>query len=441
MQTNTLEEKELTETANEPEPQPEIPEPTSTTTPETTEPETTALVPTIIEQDVIEGEVIVIDPPEPAEDYTPPKQKPYWLLIPLAFILCLSFLGVSLLVPLFTPTATITIIPVERTLTTRAVIQVPGRALLPLTLMQSMSVPATGNRHQNATRATGTITFYNGLLSQQTIPVGTIVTGKDGVQIITDQAATIPAGNPPIYGQVTVPAHAVLAGTQGNIPAYDINTACCATSVVAKNTQAFTGGGSARNFLTVTRTDINNAVTSLLVTLNQSEVAALQAQLHSGEALITPSCNPTVSSDHKPGDEAKQVTVTVSVTCSGIAYIAHEVYQDATLSITKEAVKRFGTGYSLLGDMQVSIVHATITNSRQGRATIIVLITGTWVYQITPGEKEHILKLIAGKRKQQALATLLQLPGIQRAFVTIKGNATTLPDDPTRITIVVVHRD
>ena len=55
----------------------------------------------------------------------------------------------------------------------------------------------------------------------------------------TGQDATIPAGNPPSYGQVTVAAHAIQSGSRGNIAAYDINEACCALSVLAKNTEPF----------------------------------------------------------------------------------------------------------------------------------------------------------------------------------------------------------
>jgi hypothetical protein len=154
--------------------------------------------------------------------------------------------------------------------------------LLPaLTLSQNITVSATGNRHQAATRALGTITFYNGLFTSQTIAKGAIFTASNGVQIVTTQPAIIPAGNPPSYGQVTVSAHAVIAGSQGNIRAYGINTACRGTSVLAKNTEAFTGGQSAREYTIVTEADIQNAASPLQATLSQSEQAALQAQLHS----------------------------------------------------------------------------------------------------------------------------------------------------------------
>ena len=424
--TGALEEAQLTETPNDPQPEPEEAQP---------EQEVTALIPT--EPDVIEGEFVEISPPE---DTTPPKQKPYWVLIPFMMCLCVMFIAVTLLLPVFTPSATVILLPVEKPISLTTTMQVQGRPLPALTLAQSQTNQVTGKRHRNATRAYGTITFYNGLLSSQTIAIGTVLTGADGVQIITDQAAIIPAGNPPVYGQVTVVAHAILAGPQGNIQVFDINTACCAASVVAKNTRSFTGGSTARDFSLVTRTDITNAVTSLLVMLRQSEDAALQAQLRSDEELIAPSCKSSVSSDHKPGDEAKQLTVTVSVTCLGIAYAAHRVEATATQLLTADAVSKLGTNYVPLGDIQVLVVHGEVLSQRQGGVSVDVQIAGIWAYQITPNIHHRLLRLIAGMSKQQAIATLLAFPGIAGVQITLRGGNQMLPQDPRGIRIIVQYR-
>jgi hypothetical protein len=431
MHTSTREEANLTDTTDEPKPE--------TREQETPERQITALVPA--EPEVVDGEVIEIEPPETIDAHTPPKQTPYWLLIPFTILCCLVFLAGSYLLPLFTPMATVTILPIERGITITAPVQVHGRQVLPLTLMQSITVAATGKRHQAATRASGTITFYNGLLTSQTIAAGTVLTGQDGVEIITDQPATLPAANPPMEGHVTVSAHAIATGEKGNIPAYDLNQACCATSVLAKNTEAFTGGQSGRSYSVVTPSDLEAAATTIKTTLDTSEQAALDAQAITGESLTLPLCSQKILADHQAGEGARELRVTVSETCSSIAYAAHDVDQDATQMITA-AAKRLGTGYSLRGDTQVTITitHATITNQARGIATLTMKIEATFVYQITPGEKRHILKLIAGKTRQHALTTLLHLPGIQGAAITIKGNAATLPDNPGSITIVVAER-
>jgi hypothetical protein len=401
-------------------------------------PETTALVPTA--PDVIEGEIIVIEPLETIDAHTFPKQKSYWLLIPSTILLCFIILAGSYLVPLLTPTATITVIPVERSITITTAIQVHGRLLPALTISQSATAQATGIRHLRATQAHGTITLYNGQFSSQTIAAGTIFNGASGVRIITDQATRIPAGSPPVYGQATVPAHALLPGTQGDIPAYDINTACCGPSVFAKNTRGFTGGASARDVPVVTWTDIEAASSTLKTTLNRSLQAALQAQMNPGEAFMPSPCTPTTTSDHQPEDAAKQVQVTVSATCSGIAYAAHDVHQYATKMITSQAINTLGATYSLIGDIQVTIVHATITDHIKGIATLALKIDATYFYQIRSREQEHLSTLLAGKPKQQAITTLLRFPGIQAASIHLAGGNTTLPTDPRHIQIIVMYR-
>jgi len=168
--TGALEEATVTKHTNEPEPQAEISEPTSTTQPETPEPEITALVSTTTEENVIEGEVIVIDPPESMEDHTLPKQKPYWLLIPFTILLCLVFLTGSLLLPVLTPSATITLIPVEKSISITTTIQVQGSQLPSLTLMQSINVAATGKKYQSARQAAGTSRFITALFLRKPSP-------------------------------------------------------------------------------------------------------------------------------------------------------------------------------------------------------------------------------------------------------------------------------
>src|SRR6266699_7219847 len=310
---------DMTVTQHEPPPEAQTPTPT---------PQEAAVL------DVIEGEVIELVPPEETTDHPKLRQQPYWLLIPLTVVLCLVVGAASFLLPLLMPTATITMLPVARTITLTAAIQVHARQISPLTLMQSTDVPATGIQHQAARRARGSITWYNGQFHSLTIPAGTMVTGTNGVRVITDHAATIPPGNPPIYGHVTVPAHAIEPGTQGNIQAYDINQACCLPSVFAKNTTAFTSGTNARDIAVVARTDIDHAVSIVQTTLTRSLQAALQAQRNPGEALVPPPCTVTASSNHQAGDAAIQVHVTVAITCTSIAYADADVNTNATQALT-----------------------------------------------------------------------------------------------------------
>src|SRR6266571_2243840 len=354
--------------------------------------------------DVIEGEVIVIDQPEQTTDHAPLKQRPYWLLIPLTVVLCLVVGAASFLFPLLTPTATITMLPVARTIMLTAAIRVHARQISPLTLMQSTVVPATGIQHQAARRARGSITWYNGQ-----------------------------------FASLTIPAHAIVPGTTGNIQAFAINQACCLPSVFAKNTQAFTGGIDARDIAVVTRTDIASAVSIVQTTLHRSLQAAVQAQLNPGEALVPPPCTVTASSNHQAGDAALQVHVTVAITCTSIAYADADVNTNATQALTSQASNMLGSDYAQLGAIHVTIVHAT-TIDHQGSATLVVQLTGTWVYQLSPGIRQQLLSHIAGKTKEQAVTLVLAQPGIAGVQISVSGGNRSLPQDMRNIHIVIVYR-
>ncbi len=223
------------------------------------------------------------------------RETPYFLhflLLLLLFVLLDS--ADSALGALFAPTVTVAITPQVRTLGATATISVGnrgemhGRVLAPLTLTQSQTVRATGRGHQEAVAATGQLTFYNGQLQSVTIASGTVFTTGDGIQVVTLEAAVIPAAdpstNPPAFGQITVPAQAVQKGASGNIGAFAISGSCCASSVIVKNLAPFRHGQDARDFPYVTKGDIQGVVSQLTPLLLQSERAAFSSQLTAQEA-------------------------------------------------------------------------------------------------------------------------------------------------------------
>jgi hypothetical protein len=255
------------------------------------------------------------------------------------------------------------------------------------------------------------------------------------VQIATDQAAVIPAANPPNLGQTTVQAHAIQTGTQGNIAGYDIDTPCCLTAVKARNTQAFYGGQNERNYQTVTQGDIIGVATTLKTTLTQSMQGALQGQLRAYEQLQALPCSPTVNADHRQGEEATQVKVTMSETCSAITYNTQELELRATQLLTTQATTQVGTGYSLIGDAHVTVKQATEHNKR---VVLSFISQGTWVYAVTNTEQQRIKSLIIGKAKQEAARLLASLPGIGQASIRW-GDETKLPKNTEYIRVVLMY--
>ena len=369
----------------------------------------------------------------------PPSQKqhyPHILALSVVYlVLLLSILTVKLWLLVHPPIATITINPQSQQIRLIGTLQL-GRVIAPITLTQSQTVPTTGKGHQDARAATGTIVFYNGQAVQQTVAGGTVFTGTDGVRVATDQTITIPPGNPPTYGEATVPAHALLVGSAGNIPAGAIHTTL-AIAVFAKNTTPFHDGADERDFRTVTTHDLNEVATALKTTLAQSMQAALQSQVQSAEALITPACTPSVTADHRIGQEATTVRATASESCSAVAYDKDALQTKATDLLSHQARRQFGTGYSLIGDVQVSVKQATATHTIP---TLTFSCQGTWVYALSQEAQQHIKTLIAGKPKQEALHILFSFPGIEKASIRWEEQ-TKLPESLDALHLVIVVPD
>ena len=353
----------------------------------------------------------------------------------LYLLLIVSTIAFQLYLLLNPPIATVTLIPQSQTVTLHATLRI-GRLLNTITISQSQTTPTTGKGHQDARSATGYITIYNGQLNSITLPSGTILTASNGIQIITDQEALIPQATPPLEGHATIIAHIATTGIQGNIQAHAINEACCAISVLAVNLTPFSGGQDERNFQIVTKRDIDTTAMQLKTSLAHSISGALQGQLKPNEQLFQLPCTPTVTADHQIGAEATHVLVTVSQTCSAVAYNSKELTQSAMRLLSTTASQRLEAGYSVPTDVQTTITSIT---PRTSVVMLSVTIQGMFVYQITTQQAQALKSLIAGKTKQNALAILNSQSGIESASIAW-GDDTKLPKDPAYIHFqTVVH--
>ena len=283
------------------------------------------------------------------------REKVNWHFVACSLLMLLAAFGVSLWYALTYPTVTVSVVPVEKSLSLTVPLSVRLRHIAPLTLTESLSVKTTGKGHQDARPASGTLTFYNGEFTPETIAAGAVFTGMDGVQVATDRSATIPAAYPPYFGRVSVMAHAVTAGAAGNIRASDIINASCFPSVEVKNASPFTGGVDERNYRIVAKADVDALASELKQVLSQQIAAAFI--LRQGEALQTSNCMFSISSNHRIGEEAGMVKVTVAHTCQGVAYDQQELARKAT-DVFKMR-ENPGPHYMLVGAVQVRVINAS----------------------------------------------------------------------------------
>jgi Baseplate J-like protein len=359
-------------------------------------------------------------------------------LVLFLLLLCVFVLGDmadTQLLAMVIPTATITIVPNVRTITLQSTAML-GKLLSPITLSQSQTVPTTGHGHQDARQATGALTFYNGLSTAQQVEAGTIITGQDGRSAVTGASITIPPANPPSLGEIRVPARAVQAGNAGNIQARDISMTL-STGLYVKNLAAFTGGQDERDYLIVTKADRDAAAISLQAKVTASITAALQGQLVPGEELQIMPCSRATTVDHAPGEEATHLTVSVSETCSAIAYDMQQLHARATQLLTTQAAQALGAGYLLSGNVRVTVNRATATPATSG-VVFAFTCQGMFAYTLNGQAQQRIKSLLAGKPRHTALRLLLQQTGIHTASITGIADNLPLPDDLTHIHLLIV---
>lgn len=397
------------------------------------------LTETPIEED--EPQPPIVDGKDPETDTRPlmRRQPPYFLHFLLILFLFVGLDNLESVFAQFAPTVTVSIMPVVKTISTMATVSVggagadiQGRMVPPLTLSQSQTVNATGHRHQDAVSASGTLTFYNGSFSSQTIDAGTVYTGSDGVQVRINETVTIPQASPPYVGEATVSASAILVGANGNIQAGDIRIT---TNTLQVRNSQFHDGRDARDFTTVTHADIDQPAMMLKAQVTQSMQAALQGQIRAGEQLLSLPCSPTTSTNHGVGDEALSVTVTISQTCSAFVYDTAQLTTQATRQLTAQAAKQLGSGYTLYGNVTIKAIEATATNKKN---VVVLSFTcrGTWVYQIN---ESQITARILGKPRIEALHLVEETPGVQSVSIAGVSDNQPLPSDAAHIHLSIFY--
>jgi len=352
-------------------------------------------------------------------------------------------------IPGLLPSATVTIVPASLNLHITSTIaavtgtpnishhEVRARLISVTTRPQEAAIPTTGKGHIPALRATGSVTFYNQLTISQTIASGTVLTGVDGVQVVTEQVAFIPAALPPVEGQVTVPARALQAGPKGNITVHDINTLCCVEGVAVQNLVAFTGGEQAHEYPAVSQQDFNGVSEPLTTALTHHAQTTFYAQMLPNEKEVTPpQCTSTVQPDHPVGSEATWVSVVVAVTCRGEVYDMQAAKALGIALLTEQAEKGLGPSYSCLGHIAASITQVRPISAHHSTLSLIVKAEGIWSYRFSSTRLHTFARLVAGKGVKEAKVLLQKMQGVHAVTIVIsRGGSAVLPSNPDQITV------
>ena len=350
-----------------------------------------------------------------------------------------------------TPGATVTIVPASQSVTGNFAIlavtgtpnssqrQVQARELSYTTPVQSKTVNATGVVNTTGTRATGILTFYNASFAEYTVGAGTVITGGNGVAVISNAPAYIPAavfgGG---YGTASVGAHAVNIGASGNIGTLDISKTCCGSnSVFVRNLGAFGGGQDPQHYTAVQQSDIDNVANPLVNPTEQSALTSLKGQSHANEQFVAPpKCTPNVNANPAVGSRSQTVTVSVSASCSGEVYDHSGAVVLAVTSLQNQASKVPGVSYKLVGQIVPTITQLAVVDNK-GTISMTIKAEGIWEYNFGKTQQAQLAQKIAGKSQSVAQATLAGQAGVAKVVSISLSTGTTLPTDITQIHFVI----
>lgn len=381
------------------------------------------------ELEVLEGEVEEVAPP-PFYKRPIPRR---WGILLCSCLLILSTVFSTILILLFTATATITVELQKKPVSFQQTFTIPVTHTFTNTKFLTQTAKATGSGHQDATHATGFVTFFNALQTPQTITAGTLLVGADGTHIITNEDAFIPAGSLATNGQVTVSAHVTTSGSQGNIQAGDFSGPCCRDYVFARTGQ-FTGGQDERNFTVVSQSDVNNIHSILDSSLDSRVQADLQGQISKQEVLSSPVCNQIASVNPQVGEEAQEVTVTLTKKCSAVSYNQVDFANQVDKYFKTIVGTKFESSYTPVGSPQISILSTSI---KENTVKISAIVNGTMVYHFRKADMDKLKRLVAGKSKEQVGQIILKWHDIRMVGIELQYSQNSLPNDPERIKVRV----
>jgi hypothetical protein len=296
--------------------------------------------------------------------------------------------------------------------------EVGARILTSTSQTQMKTVNATGSIP--GARATGSLTFINTSSSTKTFS-SVVLTGTSGVPVSFNGPITVNVLPP----TVTVTGFAVNVGAAGNIGALDINKSCCASGIIVRN-GVFSGGRNAVPNTVILQSDINGAADAIVAALTPGVQADLKNKKRSNEEVApnTLQCKKsTFNANHKAGDIAKTVTVTVAITCSEEVYDQQGALMMAADLLKAEKDRQF-TGYALTGKIVTGV---TMISVNKTIVTLVVRAEGVWVYQFSDAVKHDFKTHIANMSKDNALKYLMSQQGVAGVQIDI-SSGNTLPD-------------
>jgi hypothetical protein len=216
-----------------------------------------------------------------------------------------------------------------------------------------------------------------------TVPSGTVVATRDGVQYKTQGLTNIPSSGPSPSTTIS----AVIAGIAGNTDPDTVTVIVTSlpSNLHVNNPTAIAGGVEGRKAHVVEQ----SALDATRQTLSIKALADLAAQVQANAGALTYATagSPVlvVASDYQAGDETPAFTVTVTGTVRAVAFAS----SDAEALLRTALENKVPAGFKLIDEPPVRATYTIEAVAPDGQVTI----TGSSVGYAVPNVSTHTLAL------------------------------------------------
>ncbi len=347
------------------------------------------------------------------------------------------------------PTATVTLVPVEKSISADLVygVETPGNtydvSIQPVTITHTTSfdkdIPSTGERFEPDGTASGNILLTNPLLNPVTVPSGTALAGKNGLNYIVQKDVTVPAADPYgslSFGSATVAVAAASAGDQGNTDAGTI-VGQLDSGVFYNNRDAITGG-SMKRIAVVSQADIDALKQAAETNLAGRVDQEFQASIEPGMQLVPDTqttTDPTFQYSLKAGQDGTDVSVHSTQTVTGEVFDPGKLNALAKDEAARQLAAKAGPNEIILGDT-VTIgdpvaLPGGLSFSRHATARTRAVVSAD--------EQKSLEKQIIGKGEADAQAIIQSMTDVASYRISIKPTwlPQRMPELDSHIKIVV----
>ncbi len=283
---------------------------------------------------------------------------------------------------------------------------------------------STGTK-ETGDRAQGSVTIYNKTDNEKTFPKGTIISGANSLEFVTQADVTIASTSAfsTSLSSADVKIQASTFGKEYNLPSGSNFTikGFSASDFIAKNSSA-TAGGTKKETTVVSQKDLSDLLASIIDKLQQEAINKAKSSITSSQDVLPGALSSEVedkSYTKKVGDESGSVGISAQIKYS-IATYGKDQLQKVTEALSAGQVP--GTYSIKEGDSKVEITNIKINKDNTASATLHV----NAVY-IPTIQNDLVVKQIKGKSQSSAEKQIKSITGVTDVSIIFKNSIPGLP--------------